>query len=176
MNDFRRDDAWQRGVRDAILAPGFYGKYAVDGRYVVIDKGALATQLQRDYAVDTIAQGKHGAAVCIEEKIVRWPEKRGRPYDCFSLETKSCTIPGHEKPGWMFYGRADYLLYAFQQRDCTLDVWLIDFPKLQSWFWPLEATFPIFRMKERNMSAGRVVPINDVQNAVPSRQYAVAKP
>lgn len=165
MNDFATDNAWQRGVRDRTLGPNFYGKYAVDGRYVVIDKGALATQLQREYAVDTVMQGRAGAAIFVEEKIVRWKE---RHYTAFALETMSCTVPGHEKEGWMCYGRADYLLYAFQQENCDLDCWLIDFPKLKEWFWPLERTFPTFRMRKRNRSAGRVVPIDDVKAAVPT--------
>ncbi len=32
----------------------------------------LAGILQKRYAVDTIAQSKSGAMVCIEEKVVRW--------------------------------------------------------------------------------------------------------
>lgn len=47
VSDFVRDNEWQRKVRDSVLAPGFYGSYAVDGRYVFIDKGRLATTLQR---------------------------------------------------------------------------------------------------------------------------------
>lgn len=172
MNDFTIDNDWQRRVRDDVLAPGFYGKYAFNGRYVVIDKGALATQLQRDFAVDTIAQGRDGAAVCIEEKIVRWA---GRAYTAFALETKSCTLPGLEKPGWMFYGRADFLLYAFQLQSGDLDCWLINFPKLQEWFWPRETTFPVFQMPSRNRSAGRVVSINAVSDGVPTRRYHIER-
>ena len=33
---------------------------------------------------------------------------------------------------------------------------------------PLERTFPTFRMRKRNRSAGRVVPIDDVKAAVPT--------
>lgn len=166
MNEFERDDKWQKSVRNEILAPEFYGNYAVEGRYVVIDKGRLATIWQKRYAVDTIVQGRDGAAICIEEKIVRWP---GYRYAAFALETKSCTIPGRESPGWMFYGQADYLLYCFQLDDASLDCWLIDFKKLQEWFWPLEATFPLFQMKDTlNKSAGRKVPVADVHRSVPA--------
>jgi hypothetical protein len=170
MNNFHEDHAWQKNIRDSILAPHFYGKYSVGGRYVFIDKGALATQLQRDFAVDTIAQGKDGHAVCIEEKIVRW---KGREYEAFSLETKSCTVPGHEKTGWMEYGQADYLLYAFQRPDFDLNVWLINFPKLKDWFWKNEPHFPSFKMKSQNCTAGRVVPISAVSANVPARFYHV---
>ncbi|MGH2447590.1 MAG: hypothetical protein ACRDFS_03175, partial [Chloroflexota bacterium] len=166
MSDFERDNAWQRGVRDRILAPGFYEKYATDGRYVFIDKGRLATVMQKRFAVDTIAQGKNGNAICIEEKIVRWP---GYTYECFCLETHSCTRPGYETEGWMKYGQADFLLYCFQQHDGSLDCHLIDFEKLQAWFWPLAETFSVFGpLYTSNASMGRKVPILDVHKNVPA--------
>lgn len=162
-NDFARDDAWQKAVRDKVLAPGFYGTHATDGRYVFIDKGRLATRLQREYAVDTILQGKHGAAVCIEEKIVRWP---GYNYSCYALETESCTRPGREKEGWMHYGQADFLLYCFVQPD-ALECHLIDFQALKEWFWPLADEFDRFGpLTTLNASAGRKVPIRRVEAGI----------
>lgn len=159
MNDFRRDKDWQRRKRDAILAPGFYGQRAQGGRYVFLDKGKFATILQRRYAADTILQGKDGEAVCIEEKIVRWP-RSGRPHQAFCLETDSCTKPGHESQGWMHYGEADYLLYCFEQADGSLDCHLIDFPQLKAWFWPRVASFHTFGPLETlNGTMGKKVPI-----------------
>jgi hypothetical protein len=164
VSDFTRDNEWQRKVRDSVLAPGFYGSYATEGRYVFIDKGRLATTLQKRFAVDTILQGKDGVALCIEEKIVRW---KGRVYDAYTLETNSCTKPGFESDGWMKYGQADYLLYAFMRPDHLL-VHLIDFPKLQAWFWPLAETFSVFAMPDTlNRTTGRVVPIKQVEANVP---------
>jgi hypothetical protein len=165
MNDFHSDNAWQRRVRDEVLAPQFYGRYAKEGRYVFVDKGRLASILQKRYAVDTVLQARDGSALCIEEKIVRWP---GYKYACFCLETKSCTLPGLESPGWMFYGEADYILYCFHQDDGGLDCWLIDFPKLQQWFWPRESGFTPFHMKTKNRTFGRKVPIANVHRAVPT--------
>ena len=173
MNNFAADNAWQRQVRDRVLAPGFYGKYATEGRYVLLDKGRLASILQRRSAVDTVVQGRDGMAIFIEEKIVRWP---GYRYASFFLETVSCTVPGHESPGWMFYGEADYLLYCFQLDNGDLDAWLIDFPRLQEWFWPLERTFPQHQMKDRNCTRGRLVPVADVHRVVPARRRLVAAP
>lgn len=174
MNDFERDNRWQREVRDQVLVPGFYGRYATEGRYVLIDKGRLATILQKRFAVDTIMQGREGSALCIEEKIVRWP---GYRYASFCLETKSCTVPGFESDGWMVYGQADYLLYCFQTEDGDLDCWLIDFPKLKTWFWPREHTFPAFQLEHtHNRSAGRKVPIMDVHRSVPAWRRQVNKP
>lgn len=165
MSDFDRDNEWQRKMRDSVLLPGFYGSYAFEGRYVVIDKGRLATTLQKRFAVDTIVQGKNGAAICIEEKIVRWP---GYDYRAYTLETDSCTKPGRESEGWMRYGQADYLLYAFAKPD-RLAVHLIDFPKLQDWFWREVESFEVFQMRNTiNLSRGRKVPIDRVADAVPT--------
>jgi hypothetical protein len=68
MNLFLRDDLWQRRMRDEILAPAFYGKYALDGRYVFIDKGRLATQLQREFAVDTRLLDHRGRAMTDDKR------------------------------------------------------------------------------------------------------------
>jgi hypothetical protein len=164
VNAFHIDNDWQRKVRDSVLAPGFYGSYAVEGRYVFIDKGRLATILQKRFAVDTMVQGKDGAALCIEEKLVRWP---GYEYSAYALETYSCTKPGHESWGWMEYGQADYLLYGFM-RPTTLEVHLIDFPKLQEWFWAKVDDFaPFGPLPTFNGTEGKVVPIRDVKASVP---------
>jgi len=169
-NDFHSDDAWQRGVRDAILVPQFY-RARVDGRYVLMDKGRLSVFLQRRMAVDTIVQGRDGAAVGIEEKIVRWP---GYTYTAYCLETESCTVPWHESAGWMRYGEADYLLYCFQQADESLICDLIEFQRLREWFWPLEATFPEFQMTTRNRTHGRKVPIAQVRANVPVVRFRLS--
>ncbi len=167
-SDFLRDDAFQRDIRDRILAPCFYGAFAKGGRYIFVDKGRLASVLQKRYAVDTFVQGKGGFCYCIEEKIVRWP-KRDRPYTAYSLETNSCTKPGFESDGWMKYGSADFLLYGFHQPDDSLIVHLIDFPRLQEWFWPREDTFPVFGpLNTLNRSKGRVVSIDRVFASVPT--------
>lgn len=163
---FHRDNAWQRQVRDKILGPGFYGAYALDGRYVFLDRGRLVTLLQKRFAVDTIIQGRDGAAFCIEEKIVRWPSS-GKAHTAFALETDSCTKPGHKSPGWMHYGKADFLLYCFQLQNDDLDCHLIDFPVLQRWFWEREDEFHVFGpLKTLNASKGRLVPIDRVHAEV----------
>lgn len=173
MDEFARDDVFQRKVRDAVLAPGYYGQFATEGRYVFIDKGRCATLFQKRFAVDTIVQGKAGAALCIEEKIVRWPgydyEKQvtiapGYDYKDICLETESCTNPGHESPGWMTYGKADFLLYAMMKPD-RLEIGLYDFEQLQRWFWPLVETFKVFQMPKNNRTRGRRVPIETIKRA-----------
>lgn len=158
-SDYQEDDAWQRAVRDRVLKPGLYDSYWTDGRYVFVDKGRLASRLQRRCAVDTIAQGEDGEAVCVEEKIVRWP---GYNYRAYSLETESCTVPGRESPGWMRYGEADVLLYCFA-RQRVLDWHMIAFPPLKAWFAQHEEAFDTFGPLETlNRSAGRLVPLGPV--------------
>ena len=174
MNDFERDDKMQKEIRDRVLAPGFYGRFSVEGRYVFIDKGSLSKTLQKRYAVDTIAQGQDGRAVCIEEKIVRWP---GYSYTAYALETDSCTKPGHESPGWMEYGQADFLLYCFTQPTNDIEAHLIDFPKLREWFWPRVEMFNVFQMENTiNETRGRIVPISAVKDAVPTKRFTVFAP
>jgi hypothetical protein len=169
---FDTDNAWQRGIRDRILAPNFYREHATDGRYVFIDKGKLATLLQKQFAVDTILQGSDGAAVCIEEKLVRW---KGKVYSKFFLETKSNTNPGHEAPGWMVYGKADYLLYGFvQEGEQSVILHLIDFPGLVAWFWPIHERYEAFVMPYTfNHTEGRLVPIVDVQANVKTWRFNI---
>ena len=175
MNEFERDNEWQRRMRDEVLAPGFYGRYALRGRYVFVDKGRLANVLQKRYSVDTILQASDGRALCIEEKIVRWP-KSGQPHTAFALETESCTKAGHESPGWMRYGEADYLHYAFETADGDLDCYVIDFPKLQAWFATVEEQYPRFGpLPTINGTQGRVVPIADVERNVPTKRYLVKR-
>lgn len=166
MNDFIRDNEWQKSVRDTVLGPYFYGVYAVKGRYVFIDKGRLAETLQKRFAVDTILQGKDNSAICIEEKIVRWP---GYQYQNCCLETHSCTRPGRESDGWMRYAKSDYLLYCFHQQDNSLLTYLFDFPKLQDWFWKNENKFETFGpLNTLNASMGKKVPLEEICANVPA--------
>ena len=171
MNDFRSDDAWQRDLRDRILVPQFYQR-RTNGRFVMMDKGRLATFMQRRAAVDTIAQANNGEAVSIEEKIVRWP---GYAYNAFCLETKSCTVPGHESDGWMVYGKADYLLYCFHQADDSIDCHMMKFQPLKEWFWQREHTWPVFQMATKNRTRGRKVPISEAHAAVPFIRFQLSE-
>ena len=171
---FHQDNAWQKAVRDRILVPQFYSRYSVQGRFVLIDKGRLATMLQRESAVDTIMQ-RRDSAIFIEEKIVRW---KGFTHLCFALETHSCTVVGRERVGWMQYGEADYLLYCYMQKDdTTLVCYLIDFPQLHSWFWSNLEQFETFGpLPTINRTAGRKVPIVAVCKAVTTKRYVLTDP
>lgn len=153
MSRFHFDNDAQRRVRDLVLGPGFYGPYSRDGRYVYIDKGRLATILQKRFAVDTIMQRINGDAACVEEKIVRGE------YEALTLETMSCTVPGHESDGWMRYGEADLLNWAMCRPDGNVLVHLLDFPHLQKVFWPEVERFQETVSQQHNRTACRIVPI-----------------
>lgn len=166
MNNFYEDDSWQRQVRNATLAP-YYKNISKDGRFVFLDKGELATKLQREFAIDTILQGKRNSVFGIEEKIVRWP---GYKYTAYTLETMSCTVPGREKKGWMYYSTCDYLLYCFVQPDSiSIKAHLIPFKKLQTWFFEADRylTYRSSITKQINRTETKIVPIEDVWSAIP---------
>ncbi len=164
MSRFHTDDQWQKAVRDAVLGPGFYGPFSRDGRYVYIDKGRLATILQKRYAVDTVVQRKDGRATCVEEKIIRWP---GYEYRAVTLETKSCTVSGHESDGWMVYGKADWLNYVMCQENGHLLLHIMDFPLLQAKFWDNVDQFRETVSEQHNRTACRIVPLQWIYDNVP---------
>lgn len=166
MNNFYVDDSWQRQIRNKALAP-YYKNISDEGRFVFLDKGKLATRLQREFAIDTILQGKGNSVFGIEEKIVRWP---GYSYKAYTLETMSCTVPGREKRGWMHYSTCDYLLYCFVQADSTsIIAHLIPFPKLQTWFFENDRyeTYKSSFTNQINRTETKIVPIEDVWSAIP---------
>lgn len=170
-NNFDAAMEYTQRMRDTFLGPHFYRKYAVDGRYVYIDKSACSTVLQKELAVDTVMQVANGS-LCIEEKIEQW---HGYTRKNFALETDSCTVPGHERKGWMHYAKADYLLYAFAHKDdLGLDVYFIHFPKLREWFWSLPKRYPSHTMeKTYNHTRFEKVPILDVRRVVPTTRYLI---
>lgn len=170
-DNWQRADAWQKQMRDTFLSI-FYGKYALNGRYVFIEKSACSTLLQKRLAIDTILASPKSGSVCIEEKIVQW---KGFPYRRFFLETKSCTNKGHESLGWMHYAQADYLLYAFEQSDHSgLIVYLLNFSELRDWFWKHFEAYEVSILGSTfNHTEGRLVDIEDVVASVSSAKYIV---
>ena len=166
MNEFKRDDAWQKDVREKLLKP-FYEKVACEGRYVFVDQGPLAEILQKEFHIDTIIQRDQGRAVTFDEKIVRWP---GYEYTAFTLETMSCTVEGRESPGWMHMAQCDYILYCFLQADGSAVAYSIPFKELNNWFFENDRymNYSITRSEQLNKTECRVVPVSDVLKAIPS--------
>jgi len=175
MSDFITDDEWQKSIRDRLLKP-FYETYSFEHRFVFADKGKLATTLQREIAVDTVAQKKENELVGVEEKIVRWP---GYSYINFTLETMSCTTPGREKQGWMYTAQCDYLFYCFlQDGDNRVILYSIPFEKLKAWFFENNhySQYKITVTKQINHTECRKVPIRDVMTAIPETKRFVIPP
>ena len=167
MRDFESDNKQQRRFRDEILVPHVYNMQTIGGQFVLLDKGRLALRLQKELGIDTIVQTSDGGVVAVEEKI----DWKGYATRNFALETKSCTKKGHESDGWMVYSEADYLLYCFVTPEQGLDCYLIDFPKLKDWFWPIHEQFNIFGpLSTLNRTMGRLVPIATVPVNVPTWQ------
>jgi hypothetical protein len=160
MSVFTYDNNWQINKRNCLLKP-FYSKRAFEGRFIFCDKGKLANILQREMAVDTILQVKENRVYSIEEKIVRW---KGYHYSNYTLETYSCTVPGREKKGWMYYGKCDLLLYCFEQEDGSLEAHGIPFARLQVWFFSDDnyKKYKTTVTEQINHTECRVVPIGDV--------------
>jgi hypothetical protein len=163
MNEFAADDMFQREKRERYILP-WYESFA----------NVTCVDTLREFqglGIDTILirhDNRH--VVNVEEKVVRWP---GYKYEAFTLETDSCTVLDHESPGWMCYSRSDRLLYCFETEQGQLDCWWIDFPCLQKWFWERLEGFARFQMKEKNKTAGRVVPIEDVAAEVPLKNFSL---
>ena len=146
-------------------------------RSVFVNNSSFSDYIQRALKTDTLIQKEAWVSHGIDEKIVRWPEYKGKPHTAFFLETRSCTNEGHESDGWMLTGKADKLLYAFEIKDLGLVAYLIDFPRLQTWF--QEAYLPHLAdshknrwvMREKNRTEGVLVEIATVVSHVPTECF-----
>ncbi len=172
---FRAD--WFFGTRQyRHLLADFYQQYGYEQRYVQVDGSHFSQMVQRDLHVDTVVQKDALHSLGIEEKIVKWP-KSNQAHTAFFLETRSCTNQGHESPGWMTTCQADLLFYAFELKDVGLLVYLLDFPRLQRWFWQQylpHLPHPAYGqcvMPTENRTEGRLVSIAAVVAQVPTRCY-----
>jgi hypothetical protein len=159
----------------------FYKHFCYDGRFVCLGdlaKSPFSNILQRVLKTDTVIQVSVQVSYGVEEKVVSWPTD-DQPHTAFFLETRSCTNQGHESPGWMVTCKADLLLYAFEIKDLGLLIYLIDFRRLKRWFeeeyLPKLAPpeYGLSVMNEANRTEGRVVAIENVVRAVPTRGFLV---
>ena len=163
MNDFAADDRWQREMRDRFLFGNLYPRFAT--KFMPVDSQSMQCS-----GIDTVVQWRGQDRLCyVDEKIVRWPTDRSgspreRGYNAFFIETKSCTLPGHESSGWIHHAATDQILYCFAGRPPaeTMVCHLIDMGDLRRWFAANEARYPLSRMPDKNRSEGRIVPILDV--------------
>ena len=165
MNNFTVDNTWQRKERDRLLKT-FYLSKGLNGRFVFVDKGKLADVLQKELAIDTVLQIRDNGIVGIEEKIVRWP---GYTYTNYTLELMSCTVPGYERMGWMYYAKCDVLLYCFMQEDGSMDAHALPFPKLQEWFFSDDRylQYKSTITHQINKTECKIIPIADIWRDIP---------
>jgi hypothetical protein len=172
MNDFRRDDQWQKKMRDEFLIPYYRHNYR---GFALLEEGRFAEMLQKS-GCDTLVWDDSFQPIAVEEKIVRCPQGRD-PYTAICLETESCTTPGYIRRGWMWYSKADVLLYCMHQHDDTLDCLWIDFPKLHEWFWPLVKYFPVsVQTTTINKTASCIVPIDEIARAqIPMLRFPLVR-
>lgn len=158
----RKDDDTQRDRRDRILRPLFYDRfYPSQYRFLSVEES------RRFGGADTLVRGE----IRIDEKIMNHG-----PNVYFSLEVRSCTVPGRETPGWMVTLRVDFLLYCFADDDDeALTCYLIDFPALQKWFAAQdEARWKLRRMEgddHPNHTECRLVPVEEVCRSVKVKKY-----
>lgn len=168
MNQFDKDLNFAEKNRNRLK--DFYSTKAFEGRYVFINKNnKLGSELQSK-AIDTIFQVTDNKEVYIEEKIVRW---KGNKLTAFALETESCTTLGREKDGWMKYGEFDYLVYGFIQANNDIELYIIPFKKLKTWFWQNYINFPITISKQINKTRCRIVKIQDVEKYVGFKTFII---
>lgn len=162
MSEFENDLKYSEEQRQKLK--DFYSIKAYEGRYIFVNKECSdISKILQENAVDTILQLSDKKEIYIEEKIVRW---KGKKYTGFTLETESCTVEGHEKDGWMKYGKFDYLLYGFTQENKSIIIYIIPFQKLKVWFWDNYDKYPITVTEQINKTKCRIVDIKDVKKYV----------
>lgn len=151
--EFDRDKLWMQGAREKFLRP-FYELHFSSFEFVDAD-------------VDTIAVGrKSGKTFRIEEKLIRPPHSLVR-FQNFLLETMSCTVPGHEREGWMVTSTADLLLYGFcGHGELTMDVHILDMPALKAWFWPRCDLFESHETEQINRTRVSKVPFGVIPREI----------
>jgi len=161
-SDFRTDLRHADAARQR-LDENFYPYVSRDGKFVPVERSAGSIFIQKHCHVDCIAAAKRGGSVTIEEKIVRW---KGRRYTAMTVETHSNlerTIDQEIGDGWIATCTADYLLYAFQQEDKSLLVWLFDLPKFRKWF---NGVFQAYAISDTSndfyTTRCRVVPLRNI--------------
>lgn len=182
MSDNNFAQNYQFGVKHyRRLLDIFYKHFCYDARFVCIgdlEKSPFSEYVQRTLKTDTVIQTSVHTSYGVEEKVVSWPANN-QPYTAFFLETRSCTNPGHESPGWMITCQADMLLYAFEIRDLGLIIYLLDFHRLKRWFEQEylphlpHPEYGLSVMPDENRTEGRLVSIAKVIQAVHTRCFVV---
>jgi len=165
MKDFYTDLAYADSRRKRLDAL-FYPAASKEGRFVPLERSEGSINVQRSMHVDCIVASPKGGSITVEEKIVRWP---GYSYTSITIETHSNlekTGGSDIGDGWIVTSSADYLLYAFDQPDDRLLVWVFDLPLLREWF--LES-YTQYRITDSNnrfyTTRCRIVALEDIPSS-----------
>jgi hypothetical protein len=189
VNAFEDARCVEREIMKLVLP--FIGERAMDGRFVVTDKGRLSKELQAlagDVLFNRIDPDTgNGRLVCVEVKGERkWTGNlflevwSNRSYD-----------PAHPlRPGWLISSQADLLLYGFltgarlpgEPWYDTCPFYAMSLPRLQTWAFgcgetPGRIWHPDFREVtqraycQKNETVGRIVPISVLENEIGLRTY-----
>lgn len=146
-------------MRDRLLKP--YYEKVFDGFVFLDGQNDAAQVLQRTGKVDTLAI-HNNKLLLLEEKIVR--PRTGSPYTAICIETDSCTVEGHESPGWIHTSRADWLFYCWVLDDNKGELNIISFPQLREWFASTDTSiFPTTTTDEHNRTRCKVIDIDHLK-------------
>lgn len=154
----------------------FIGAVAMDGRYVVTDKGRLAPLLQLR-AGDALFNSTKGDVVGVEIK----GEETERTGNLF-LEIWS--NKHRWRQGWLYHLQTDLLLYAFLD---TRALYVVSFHRLREWAFTTPGMrgpdypgriwdYPEREQRKRmqlNDTWGRCVPISVLMKEVGMRRYLI---
>jgi hypothetical protein len=153
----------------AVLVP-FLERMAWRGRIVATDKGPLSQELQASFG-DFFANDEAGKIYGIEVKC----EEENRSGN-FYLETWSNLNFDRRKLGWMYSQKADCIWYYFIQSD---ELFSIPTRRLFEWAFVEGSIYAYPERVQRkhaqfNVTAGRCVPIADIELAVGFKRYSPA--
>lgn len=142
---------------------------AMDGRFVLTDKGRLSEFLQREVGDILLNEQRNGELFSVELK-----SEQNNGHGNFFLETWSNRCPGG-RMGWMYTLNADILLYYFLAEKT---LYSMSFRRL--WHWAF-VSGGIYKYPERlqtkynqkNQTCGRCVNIEHIGREVGFREYVL---
>ena len=158
---------WQLPLRDKFLVP-WYPKICERFELYSYDKN----KQEQLGGIDTAFWTVDGRRKTADEKIVRAPHDKftwellGFPHYRFALEEN----------GWMKHEGVDLLIFCFADHCImplvkALDVYFIDLPGLQRWFWDGKRRLAYETVTRENGRLCRLVNIDHVCNAVWTMRY-----
>lgn len=142
------------------ILKSLYKKRSFDGRYVFINKGNKfkslgSEEIQKKLCVDTILQITDNESILIEEKF------RRSDYGDLLVETRSCTNKEHEKMGWIYTSKADYLLYVVDSNS-VFKIYILNMYKLKLFFNKNKDKYPIKTTQQFNRTEFILIPFDDL--------------